>query len=97
MGKVRKFSRATRVVLSLFSSVLLAGFGGMAVVARNTAANAYQGVELPAGAVVYDSAYTPVTLTEAAQVRKNGTGQYILTLTDGQLPLGNHSVAYTGS
>ncbi|MBR0313440.1 MAG: hypothetical protein IJQ98_13710, partial [Oscillospiraceae bacterium] len=94
---IRKFNRANRLVLALFSALSLTMFGAMAFSAQRTAASVPAGIELPAGSVIYDNAYVPVELAETGLVQRRTTGQYVLTQGESTLPLGAHTLAYTGN
>ena len=93
----RKINRSNRIAIGLVAAVLLIIFGAIAFMARGTAAGLSLGVELPIGSVVYDGTYTPVELTETALVTKDSTEQYYLSLQGSGLPLGAHTMAFTGT
>ena len=62
MKRIRTFKKATWALFSLIAAVVVTTFGAMGVTAYRTAAAKSPGVELAAGAVVYDNACSPVLL-----------------------------------
>ena len=66
MKRIRTFKKATWALFSLIAAVVVTTFGAMGVTAYRTAAAKSPGVELAAGAVVYDNACSPVQLSEAS-------------------------------
>ena len=96
MRQIRKFTRTTRVIFSLFASIVVITFSVMGVTAVQTAAAKAPGIALEAGTVIYDSTCTPIQLTDSAMViRESGT--YYLGQDNGRIPLGQHTLAYDGS
>lgn len=96
MKQRRAFKRATWIVFTLLAFVVAAAFGAIGFTAYQAAAAKAPGIELAAGTVIYDNTCTPIQLTEAAMVSKEN-GMYYLGRESGSIPLGAHTLAYSGS
>ena len=96
MKRIRTFKKATWALFSLIAAVVVTTFGAMGVTAYRTAAAKSPGVELAAGAVVYDNACSPVQLSEASLATREN-GRYFLGQEGINIPLGQHTLAFDGS
>ena len=96
MKQIRKLKRATWIIFSVIASVVVLSFGVMGAAAYRTAAAKAPEVALEAGTVIYDSTCAPIQLTESATVTREN-GNYFLAQQNTKLPLGEHTLAYTGN
>jgi hypothetical protein len=97
MAIKRKLKRSTKIVFLVFAGMMLAMFSGMGLAAWTTVSNEPPAAELPAGTVIYDSAFTPTKLTDAASIVWSDKGYLISGEGGGYYNLGKHTIAYTGS
>ena len=93
----RQYGKKTKTAFLILGGISAIIIGGMIVFAQQTASSASEGIKLYPGSVVYDSTYTPVELVTEGTVRKNSDGQFFLDSGSGELPLGAHTMAYTGN
>lgn len=96
MHATRKFTRSTWVVFTLLALAVFSGLGVMGVAAAKSVAARPQDITLPSGSVVYDASSNPVQLTMDGVVIKEGDN-YFLGTDSSKMPLGQHTMAYTGS